>query len=213
MNMGKECDMKVQVLDQSGKPVEEISIPEDVFNYPVKEHLVYETVVNYLANQRQGTASTKTRAEVSGGGRKPWRQKGTGRARAGSNRSPLWRHGGTTFGPRPRDYSYEIPKKARKNALKPALAAKLAENLLLVVNEINISQPKTKEAASWLKNMNIDAALIVDSKENNNLFLAVRNIPEVKVVEGEKLNTYDVLRYKWLVFSQQAFNSLVERLK
>jgi len=211
--MNKECAMKVQVLDQSGKPVEEISIPEDVFNYPVKEHLVYETVVNYLANQRQGTASTKTRAEVSGGGRKPWRQKGTGRARAGSNRSPLWRHGGTTFGPRPRDYSYEIPKKARKNALKSALAAKLAENLLLVVNEINISQPKTKEAASWLKNMNIDSALIVDSKENNNLFLAVRNIPEVKVVEGEKLNTYDVLRYKWLVFSQQAFNSLVERLK
>jgi large subunit ribosomal protein L4 len=211
--MNKECAMKVQVLDQSGKPVEEMSIPEEVFNYPVKEHLVYETVVNYLANQRQGTASTKTRAEVSGGGRKPWRQKGTGRARAGSNRSPLWRHGGTTFGPKPRDYSYELPKKARKNALKSALAAKLAENLLLVVNEINISQPKTKEAAAWLKNMKIDSALIVDSKENNNLFLAVRNIPEVKAVEGEKLNTYDVLRYKWLVFSQQAFNSLVERLK
>lgn len=211
--MNKECAMKVQVLDQSGKPVEEMSVPEEVFNYPVKEHLVYETVVNYLANQRQGTASTKTRAEVSGGGRKPWRQKGTGRARAGSNRSPLWRHGGTTFGPKPRDYSYELPKKARKNALKSALAAKLAENLLLVVNEINISQPKTKEAAAWLKNMKIDSALIVDSKENNNLFLAVRNIPEVKAVEGEKLNTYDVLRYKWLVFSQQAFNSLVERLK
>jgi large subunit ribosomal protein L4 len=211
--MNKECAMKVQVLDQSGKPVEEMSVPEEVFNYPVKEHLVYETVVNYLANQRQGTASTKTRAEVSGGGRKPWRQKGTGRARAGSNRSPLWRHGGTTFGPRPRDYSYDLPKKARRNALKSALAAKLAENLLLVVNEINISQPKTKEAAAWLKNMKIDSALIVDSKENNNLFLAVRNIPEVKAVEGEKLNTYDVLRYKWLVFSQQAFNSLVERLK
>ncbi len=211
--MNKECAMKVQVLDQSGKPVEEMIVPEEVFNYPVKSHLVYETVVNYLANQRQGTASTKTRAEVSGGGRKPWRQKGTGRARAGSNRSPLWRHGGTTFGPKPRDYSYELPKKARKNALKSALAAKLAENLLLVVNEINISQPKTKEAAAWLKNMKIDSALIVDSKENNNLFLAVRNIPEVKAVEGEKLNTYDVLRYKWLVFSQQAFNSLVERLK
>ncbi len=211
--MNKECAMKVQVLDQSGKPVEEMSVPEEVFNYPVKSHLVYETVVNYLANQRQGTASTKTRAEVSGGGRKPWRQKGTGRARAGSNRSPLWRHGGTTFGPKPRDYSYELPRKAKKNALKSALAAKLADNLLLVVNEISISQPKTKEAVAWLKNMKIDSALIIDSKENNNLFLAVRNIPKIKAVEGEKLNTYDVLRYKWLVFSQQAFSSLVERLK
>lgn len=211
--MNKECAMKVQVLDQSGKPVEEMIVPEEVFNYPVKSHLVYETVVNYLANQRQGTASTKTRAEVSGGGRKPWRQKGTGRARAGSNRSPLWRHGGTTFGPKPRDYSYELPRKAKKNALKSALAAKLADNLLLVVSEISISQPKTKEAVAWLKNMKIDSALIIDSKENNNLFLAVRNIPKIKAVEGEKLNTYDVLRYKWLVFSQQAFNSLVERLK
>ncbi len=205
--------MKVQVLDQSGKPVEEMSLPEGVFSYPVKEHLIYETVVNYLANQRQGTASTKTRAEVSGGGRKPWRQKGTGRARAGSNRSPIWRHGGTIFGPKPRDYSYELPKKARRNALKSALAAKLDNKFLLIINEINIAQPKTKEAAAWLKNMNLDSALIVDSRENNNLFLAVRNIPKVKAVDDEKLNTYDVLRYKWLVFSQKAFNSLVERLK
>lgn len=205
--------MKVQVLDQSGNPVEEMNWPEEVLNYPVKDHLVYETVVNYLANQRQGTASTKTKAEVSGGGRKPWRQKGTGRARTGSNRSPLWRHGGTTFGPRPRDYGYELPKKARKNALKSALAAKLGDNLLLIINEINISQPKTKEAAAWLKNLKIDSALIVESRENKNLFQAVRNIPEVKAVDGEKLNTYDVLRYKWLVFSQKEFNSLLERLK
>jgi len=205
--------MKVQVLDQSGNPVEEMSLPEEVLEYPVKDHLVYETVVNYLANQRQGTASTKTKAEVSGGGRKPWRQKGTGRARTGSNRSPLWRHGGTTFGPRPRDYGYELPKKARKNALKSALAAKLADNLLLIINEINISQPKTKEAAAWLKNLKIDSALIIDSRENKNLFRAVRNIPEVKAVDGEKLNTYDVLRYKWLVCSQKEFNSVLERLR
>jgi large subunit ribosomal protein L4 len=205
--------MKVQVLDQSGNPVEEMNWPEEVLNYPVKDHLVYETVVNYLANQRQGTASTKTKAEISGGGRKPWRQKGTGRARAGSNRSPLWRHGGTTFGPRPRDYGYELPKKARKNALKSTLAAKLADNLLLIINEINISQPKTKEAAAWLKNLKVDSALIIESRENKNLFRAVRNIPEVKAVDGEKLNTYDVLRYKWLVFSQKEFNSLLERLR
>lgn len=211
--MSKECAMKVQVLDQSGKPVKELSVPEEIFSYPVKEHLIYEAVVNYLANQRQGTACTKTRGEVSGGGRKPWRQKGTGRARAGSIRSPLWRHGGTVFGPKPRDYSYAIPKKARKNALKSALTAKLAENQLLVIDQINISQPKTKEAAIWLKNLKIDSALIVDDRENENLFRSVRNIPNVKAVDDEQLNIYDVLKYKWIVFSQRAFNSLVERLR
>lgn len=205
--------MKVQVLDQSGKPVNELTVPEEVFSYPVKEHLIYEAVVNYLANQRQGTACTKTRGEVSGGGRKPWRQKGTGRARAGSIRSPLWRHGGTVFGPKPRDYSYAIPKKARRNALKSALTAKLAENQLLVIDQINISQPKTKEAANWLKSLKIDSALIVDDRENENLFRSVRNIPNVKAVDDEQLNIYDVLKYKWIVFSQRAFNSLVERLK
>lgn len=211
--MSEECAMKLQVLDKSGKPVQEVDLPEEVFFYPVKDHLIYEAVVNYLANQRQGTACTKNRGEVSGGGRKPWRQKGTGRARAGSIRSPLWRHGGTVFGPKPRDYSYSIPKKAKKNALKSALSAKLAENHLLIIDEIRIEEPKTKIAASWLKSLNIDSALIVDDRENRNLYLAVRNIPEVKVVDDENLNIYDVLRYRWLVFSQRSFNSLVERLK
>jgi large subunit ribosomal protein L4 len=205
--------MKLQVLDQSGNPVREMDLPEEVFSYPVKDHLIYEAVVNYLANQRQGTACTKTRGEVSGGGRKPWRQKGTGRARAGSIRSPLWRHGGTVFGPKPRDYSYSIPHKAKKNALKSALATKLAEKQLLVVEEINLTQPKTKEAVNWLKNLKIDSALIIDDRANINLFRAVRNLPEVKAVEASKLNVYDVLRYRWIVFSQRSFNSLVERLK
>lgn len=205
--------MKVQVLDQSGKPVQELNLPDEIFSYPVNDHLIYEAVVNYLANQRQGTASTKTRGEVSGGGRKPWRQKGTGRARAGSIRSPLWRHGGTVFGPKPRDYSYAIPKKARKNALKSALTAKLAENLIMVIDNINIAQPKTKEAANWLKNLNIDSALIVDSRENENLFRSVRNLPQAKAVDEGQLNVYDVLKYRWIIFSQRAFNSLVERLK
>ncbi len=205
--------MKVQVLDQNGKPVQELNLPDEVFSYPVKEHLIYEAVVNYLANQRQGTACTKTRGEVSGGGRKPWRQKGTGRARAGSIRSPLWRHGGTVFGPKPRDYSYSIPKKARKNALKSALTAKLAENLVMVIDSINIAQPKTREAANWLKNLNIDSALIVDSRENQNLFRSVRNLPQAKAVDEAQLNIYDVLKYRWIIFSQRAFNSLVERLK
>lgn len=211
--MSEESAMKVQVLDQSGNPVQEMSLPEEVFSYPVKDHLIYEVVVNYLANQRQGTACTKNRGEVSGGGRKPWRQKGTGRARVGSIRSPLWRHGGTVFGPKPRDYSYAIPKKARKNALKSALAAKLAENLLLVIDEIKIAEPKTKVAAGWLKSLKIDSALIVDDRDNKNLFRSVSNIPEVKAVDDENLNVYDVLRYRWLIFSQRSFNSLVERLK
>ena len=205
--------MKVQVLEQSGKPVQDLELPDEVFSYPVNDHLIYEAVVNYLANQRQGTASTKTRGEVSGGGRKPWRQKGTGRARAGSIRSPLWRHGGTVFGPKPRDYSYAIPKKARKNALKSALTAKLAENLIMVIDNINLAQPKTKEAANWLKNLNIDSALIVDSRENENLFRSVRNLPQAKAVDEGQLNVYDVLKYRWIIFSQRAFNSLVERLK
>lgn len=211
--MSRECAMKVQVLDQSGKPVQELSLPDEVFSYPVNDHLIYEAVVNYLANQRQGTACTKTRGEVSGGGRKPWRQKGTGRARAGSIRSPLWRHGGTVFGPKPRDYSYAIPKKARKNALKSALTAKLAENLIMVIDNINIAQPKTREAANWLKSLNIDSALIVDSRENENLFRSVRNLPQAKAVDEGQLNIYDVLKYRWIIFSQRAFNSLVERLK
>ncbi|MGB9893439.1 MAG: 50S ribosomal protein L4, partial [Candidatus Saccharicenans sp.] len=161
----------------------------------------------------QGTACTKNRGEVSGGGRKPWRQKGTGRARVGSIRSPLWKHGGTVFGPKPRDYNYAIPKKAKKNALKSALTAKLAENQLLVIEEINIAQPKTKEALNWLKNLSLDSALIVEEQGNENLFRSVRNIPNCKAVNSEKLNVYDVLKYRWIVFSQRAFNSLVERLK
>jgi large subunit ribosomal protein L4 len=204
---------KLQVFDQSGKPAAEVDMPESVFAYPDKGHLVYEAVVNYQANQRQGTAATKTRAKVAGGGRKPWRQKGTGRARAGSTRSPLWRKGGTVFGPQPRDYSYELPKKARRNALRSVLSRKLADSLILVLSEIDIKEPKTKEAAALLKAFHIDSALLVDSHENTNLFLSVRNLPKVKAVDVRTLNVYDVLNHKWLVFSQRALESAMERLK
>lgn len=205
--------MKIQVLDQNGQQVQEMDLPEEIFSYPIKDHLVYEAVVNYLANQRQGTASTKSRKEVSGGGRKPWRQKGTGRARAGSVRSPLWRHGGIVFGPKPRDYSYSLPKKAKRNALKSAFLAKFSEQQVLVINEIKINEPRTKEAINWLESLKLDSALIIDSGENKNLFLSVRNIPEVKAVDEKHLNVYDVLKYHWLVFSQRSFNSLVEKMK
>jgi large subunit ribosomal protein L4 len=204
---------KLQVFDQTGNPANEVELADSVFAYPDKGHLVYEAVVNYRANQRQGTAATKTRAEVSGGGRKPWRQKGTGRARAGSTRSPLWRKGGTTFGPQPRDYSYELPKKARRNALRSVLSRKLTDSLILVLREIDIKEPKTKEAVALLKAFHINSALLVDSHENTNLFLSVRNLPKVKAVDVRTLNVYDVLNYKWLVFSQRALESAMERLK
>lgn len=204
---------KLQVLDKSGKTAREIEVPEGLIGYPVKEHLVYEAVVNHLANKRRGTAATKTRSLVTGGGKKPWRQKGTGRARSGSSRSPLWRKGATTFGPKPRDYSYELPKKARQNALKSALAAKIKDNLVLVVKEIGFEAAKTKTAALWLKGLNVDSALVVDANENRNLFIAVRNIPKVKALDPKQLNVFDVMNYKWLVFSEQAFTSVMEKMK
>lgn len=205
--------MKVQVLDNSGKSLKEISVPAEVFSAPVKEHLLWEAVRNHRANQRRGTAATKTRSAVSGGGRKPWRQKGTGRARAGSNRSPLWRGGGTTFGPQPRDYSYRMPRKAKRAALKSALAMKLADKQLLVMDSLEFTEPKTKQAVGLLKKLELTSALVVDSHENRNLVLAMRNIPRVKTVDFNQLNVYDVLNYKGLVFSKRAFDSLMEKLK
>ena len=204
---------KLQVFDRTGHPAAEVELPASVFAYPEKGHLVYEAVLNYQANQRQGTAGTKTRTEVRGGGKKPWRQKGTGRARVGSTRSPLWRKGGTVFGPQPRDYSYELLKKARRNALRSVLSRKLADSLVLVLSELELKEPKTKEAAALLKSFHLDSVLFVDHPENKNLFLAVRNLPRTKAVDVRTLNVYDALNYKWLVFSQRALESAMERLK
>ncbi len=205
--------MKVQVFDNSGKKVKEISAPKEVFDTPVNEHLIYEAVINFRANQRQGTAATKTRAMVRGGGRKPWRQKGTGRARAGSTRSPLWRSGGVTFGPQPRDYSYRMPRKARRQALKSVLAAKLADEQLIVLESLELTEPRTKEGVKLMSSLKLDSALLVDSHTNKNLILATRNLPKVKAVDQNQLTVYDVLDHKVLVISQPAFDSLMERLK
>lgn len=204
---------KLDVLDITGKKTAEVDLPEAVFSYPAKGHLVYEAVVGYRANQRQGTAATKTRGLVSGGGRKPWRQKGTGRARSGGTRSPLWRKGGTTFGPQPRDYRVELPKQARRNALKSVLADKHAAGRLLVLQAFDLGAPRTKDAAVLLKGLNLDSALLVDGRDNKNLFLSLRNIPGVKAVDASELNTFDVLGHAWLVFSRRAFESVMERLK
>jgi len=204
---------RVHVLDSSGKKVEEISVPDEILAAAVKEHLFYETIVNYRANQRRGTAATKTRGQVSGGGRKPWRQKGTGRAGVGSIRSPLWKKGGTVFGPLPRDYSYDIPKKAKKSALRSALSMRLAENQLLVLKQIDFEEPKTKAGVNLLKMLNLKSALFIDSVENKNLYLSLRNIPNVKAVDPRQINLYDVLNHKSLVLSQKAFEFLMEKLK
>lgn len=204
---------KIQVLDQSGKKISEINIPKEILTYPVKEHLLYEAVVNYRANQRRGTASTKTKGEVRGGGRKPWRQKGTGRARAGSIRSPLWRKGGVTFGPKPRSYYYSLPKKAKRNALKSALSMKFADEQVLILKAFDLKEPKTKEGAKLLEILNLDSALIVDHHQNKNLFLSLRNIKKIKAVDYNQVNVYEVMNHKWLVFTQKAFESLMEKLK
>lgn len=203
---------KVQVLNGSGGVAGELDLPARVFSYPVKEHLLYESVVERQAKVRKGTASTKTRGEVSGSSRKPWRQKGTGRARAGSIRSPLWKKGGTAHGPKPRDYSYSIPKQAKKNALKAALALKFSEDRLLLLEEVSLTEPKTKEAAKLLKALKLDSALFVDKNENKNLFIALRNIPRVKAIDSRELSAFEVLNHKWLVLTRRALESLLERI-
>jgi large subunit ribosomal protein L4 len=203
---------KVQVLNAAGQVAGEAELPADIFSYPMKNHLLYESVVQHRANRRRGTAATKTRGEVTGSNRKPWRQKGTGRARVGSIRSPLWRKGGTVHGPQSRDYSYEMPKQARRNALKSALSLRLAEKRLLVLAEANLAGPKTRDASKWLKTLNLGSALFVDKSDNKNLFLALRNIPKVKAVDAGELSAFDVLSFPWLVFSQRALESVVERM-
>jgi large subunit ribosomal protein L4 len=204
---------KAPIIDKNGNRTAEVEMPDAVFGGPVNQHLLYEAARNYEINQRRGTATTKTRAEVSGSNRKPWRQKGTGRARAGATRSPLWRKGGTTFGPRPRDYSYSLPKEAKRNALKSALAAKQAEGRLLILEDLVLSAPKTKEAAALLKALRVGSALVLDHGTNTNLFTALQNIPKVKPVDPSRINTHDILGHDWLVAGRDAFTALMERLQ
>lgn len=204
---------KVKVIDPSGAVKAEIDLPESVFGYGIKVPLVHEAAINYLANRRRGTASTKTRAEVSGSNRKPWKQKGTGRARAGATRSPLWRKGGTTFGPKPRDYAYAMPKEAKRNALRAALASKQAEGRILVVDNLALAAPKTRDAAALLQGLKVKSALVVDLGANKNLFIALRNIPKVKPVDPSRVSTYDVLGHEWFVAGRDAFAALMERLQ
>ncbi len=202
----------VAVVTQTRETVGEITLPAGVFDGPVRHHLLYETVKMQRANCRAGTAATKTRSSARGGGRKPWRQKGTGRARAGSNRSPIWVGGAAVFGPQPRDYSYRLPASARKAALRAALAMKARDGKLLVLDKIEVEPPKTKIVAKIVADLGISSALIVVEGKHPNLERAARNLPGVKVLRAEGANVYDILRYQHLVVTRNAVGVLSGRV-
>ena len=200
---------KVSVFDMAGNQVAETELSDAVFGIEPNEAVMHASVVNYLANQRQGTQSTLTRTEVRGGGRKPWRQKGTGRARQGSIRSPQWTGGGVVFAPKPRDYSFKLNKKVKRLALKSALTTKVNDGKLVVVDELTVNA-KTKEMASVLNNLNIAKALVVVEENNNNAVVAARNIPTVKTASVNTINVYDILKYDSLVLTKSVEEKIEE---
>ena len=203
--------LKTNVLDMSGKVVGEIELSEAVFGVEVNESVVHDVVKNHLANKRQGTQSALTRAEVSGGGRKPWRQKGTGRARQGSTRAPQWTHGGIVFAPKPRDYSYGLNKKSRRLALKSVLSAKVQESNLVVIDSIKMDAPKTKEFAAFLNAVGVTGkALVVTAAADENVIKSGRNIPGCQVTYANLINVYDVLNAKKLVVDKAALQKIEE---
>jgi large subunit ribosomal protein L4 len=206
--------MKVEVKNWSNEVVGTIDLPDAVFAREVNQHLVWEVVRAYLASRRRGTHKTKEKCEVAGTRSKPWKQKHTGRARAGSRQSPLWRSGGTVFGPRPRSYAQKVNKKARKAALSGVLSQRLAEGRLLVLSSLEIDAPRTKDFIARLDGLGVkgEKVLLVDGLENLNLHLASRNRPEVKMIDAGSLNAYEVLNHRWIVASEPALRSLAEVL-
>ena len=200
----------VSVYNIEGKEVGSIELNDAVFGVEVNEHLVHMAVVNQLANNRQGTQSAKTRSEVSGGGRKPWRQKGTGHARQGSTRAPQWTGGGIVFAPKPRDYSFKMNKKEKRIALRSALSSKVAESKSVVLDEFKLDEIKTKKFVEVMNNLKVENALVVLEGENKNVVLSGRNIPSVKVTATNEINTYDVLKYTTLVVTKAAVEKLEE---
>ena len=202
---------KLNVLDMAGKTVGEITLSEAVFGVEPNKAVMHDVVVNYLANQRQGTQSTLTRTEVSGGGRKPWRQKGTGNARQGSIRAPQWRHGGIALGPKPRDYRYTLNKKVKKLAFKSALSSKVLENNLIVVDKIELSEYKTKAVLAMLKALGASKkALIVMPAVDQKVIKSAGNIPGVKTALYNTLNVYDMLGYDTMIIAKDAVAKLEE---
>lgn len=203
---------KVALYNTEGSKVGDIDLNDDIFGIEPNEGVVHETVVMQLASLRRGTSSTKSRGEVRGGGRKPWRQKGTGRARVGSSRSPIWRGGAITFGPKPRDYKYNIPKKKRRLALKSVLSAKVIDGEIVVLDQLAISEPKTKDVIAILSNFEAKKTLIVTADSDENVSKSARNIPGVKSLAAASLNVYDIINHDKLIITKDAVSKVEEVL-
>lgn len=200
----------ISVFNIEGKEVGSIELNDAVFGFNVNEHLVHMAVVAQLANKRQGTQKAKTRSEVSGGGRKPWKQKGTGHARQGSTRSPQWKGGGVVFAPTPRDYTINLNKKEKRIALKSALTSRVLENKFIVVDDFAMSEIKTKKMQQTLNNLNVKKALVVCAENEKNTVLSVRNIYGVKAASPKTINVYDILKYNTVVASKDAVKTIEE---
>jgi len=203
--------LKIEVHDLNRASITQVEVKEDVFEKKVNESIYYEVIKMQLANARKGTACTKGRSDVSGGGKKPWRQKGTGRARSGTSRSPIWKGGGIVFGPKPRDYSMSVPKKIKKQALCGAISQKRADGNLTILNKIELNEIKTAKIAEILNKLDLKSVLIID-EGNKNLVLSAKNIPGVKILSPEGLNLYDILYYKDLVITQPCLEKIQRRL-
>ncbi|MBE5921897.1 MAG: 50S ribosomal protein L4 [Lachnospiraceae bacterium] len=201
---------KVSVYNMEGSQVGEMELNDAVFGVEINEHVVHMAVVSQLANKRQGTQSAKTRAEVSGGGKKPWRQKGTGHARQGSTRAPQWTHGGVVFAPKPRDYSFKLNKKEKALALKSVLTAKVQENKFIVVDEIKMDEVKTKTFKAALDSLKAPKSLVVLAEKNENVSLSARNLPTVKATTYNAINVYDILKYDTVVIAKAAVEAVQE---
>ena len=200
----------VSVYNIEGKEVGKIDLSDAVFGVEVNEHLVHMAVVSQLANNRQGTQKAKTRSEVSGGGRKPWRQKGTGHARQGSTRAPQWTGGGVVFAPVPRDYSFKMNKREKRAALKSALTSRVEENKFIVIDEINFEEAKTKNFANILKNLDVSKALVVLEDDNKNAELSARNIADIKTAKTNTINVYDILKYNTVIVTKAVVATIEE---
>ena len=200
----------VSVYNMDGQAVGTMELSDEIFAAPVKEHLVHQAVVLHLANMRQGTQKAKTRSEVSGGGIKPWRQKGTGHARQGSIRAPQWRHGGVVFAPVPRDYSFKMNRKEKRAALKSVLTSKLQESNLIVVDSIAFDDIKTKNMVRVMKALKAEKAYVVLNGADRNVFLSTRNLPNVRLSQAGTLSVYDILKYEKLVLTQDAVRTIEE---
>lgn len=202
--------LQAEILNRENKTVGKIELPPDIFGAEIKKGVLHDVVRNYLTNQRQGNAVTKTKGKISGGGKKPYKQKGTGRARAGSIRSPLWRGGGTVFGPLKRDYSYKMPKKVKWAALGAAFSAKFSDGEIVIVDNLDIEKPKTKEMVSILELLGLRDVLIILPEENKIVKLAARNVPNVDVAVVGRLNAYEVLAHEKVLLTAKALERMKE---